>query len=202
MAKIDIKVLSGKEIEPWLGDLARLRIGVFRDYPYLYDGSLAYEERYLRTYVETERSVAVLALDDGRVVGASTGLPMADETEEFKAPFVKLGLDPRRIFYCAESVLLADYRGQGVYRRFFEGRETHAKNLGGLDWCCFCGVERPFDHPLRPKDYVPLDEVWHRFGYVKHPEIATSYRWKDIDQDKETEHPMIYWMKDLRRDRS
>lgn len=200
MAKIDIKIVSGKEIEPWLGDLARLRIAVFREFPYLYDGSLAYEERYLRTYVETAQSIAVLALADGRVVGASTGLPMADETPEFKAPFAKLGFDPKRIFYCAESVLLADYRGLGVYKHFFAGREAHARKLGGIDWCCFCGVERAADHPLRPKNYAPLDEIWRRFGYVKNPDIATSYRWKDIDQDRESDHAMTYWMKSLKED--
>jgi len=197
MGEISIKHLSGKAIEPWIPDLARLRIAVFRDFPYLYDGTLDYEEHYLQTYLETPDSIAVLALDGDKVIGASTGLPMADETPEFQRPFVEQGYDPAKVFYCAESVLLREYRGRGVYKHFFTGREGHARKLGRFDWCCFCGVQRPADHPLRPVDYVPLDAIWTKFGYQKHPELRTSYSWKDVDKSEETDHEMVFWLKSL-----
>jgi GNAT superfamily N-acetyltransferase len=190
--------LTGREIEPWIGDLARLRITVFRDFPYLYDGTAEYEENYLQTYVNTQDSIAVLALDGDTVIGASTGLPMADETPEFQQPFIEQGYDPAKVFYCAESVLLKEYRGRGVYKHFFTGREGHARRLGRFDWCCFCGVQRPEGHPLRPADYAPLDAIWNKFGYAKHPELRTSYHWKDIDQDAETDHEMMFWLKSIR----
>ena len=38
-------------------DLARLRIGVFREFPYLYDGSLDYERDYLADYASTEGAI-------------------------------------------------------------------------------------------------------------------------------------------------
>ncbi|CAI8867694.1 GNAT family acetyltransferase [Methylococcus capsulatus] len=195
---IIVKVLTGPEIEKYIPDLARLRIEVFRDFPYLYDGTTEYEERYLQTYVESPESVVVLALDGERAIGASTGLPMEDETPEFKRPFLEHGYDPARIFYCAESVLLKDYRGRGIYKRFFEGREGHARRLGKFDYCAFCCVQRPDDHPLRPADYVPLYAIWSRFGYVKHPELVTTYAWKDVDQAEETEKPMVFWLKPLK----
>jgi hypothetical protein len=44
---IEVRALTGDDITSVLPDLARLRITVFRDWPYLYDGSLAYEEQYL-----------------------------------------------------------------------------------------------------------------------------------------------------------
>ena len=44
---LEVKSLFGEEISSVLPDLARLRIIVFRDWPYLYDGTLDYEERYL-----------------------------------------------------------------------------------------------------------------------------------------------------------
>jgi hypothetical protein len=197
MAEISIKHLSGAEIAPWIPDLAKLRITVFRDFPYLYDGTIEYEENYLQTYINTPDSIAVLALDGDRVIGASTGLPMADETPEFQQPFIDLGYDPAKVFYCAESVLLKEYRGRGVYKHFFTGREGHARQLNRFDWCCFCGVQRPEDHPLRPADYVPLDAIWGKFGYVKRPELRTSYHWKDIDQTEETDHEMMFWLKSL-----
>jgi hypothetical protein len=38
--KLDVKSLTGSNIYAVLPDLARLRIIVFRDWPYLYDGTL------------------------------------------------------------------------------------------------------------------------------------------------------------------
>jgi hypothetical protein len=195
--EIEIRTLSGSAIEPYLGDLARLRIEVFRDFPYLYDGSEDYERHYLQTYVDSPDSVIILALDQGHAIGASTGIPMRHETAEFKRPFVEHGYDPDRIFYCGESVLQKAYRGRGVYKRFFTGREGHARTIGGFDLCCFCCVQRPDDHPLRPADYAPLDPVWSKFGYVRHPELTTTYSWKDVDQADETEKPMVFWLKPL-----
>jgi len=198
---ISVRRLSGRHLEPFIADLAQLRIEVFRDFPYLYDGTLEYEEKYLQTYVKSPDSVIVLALDGDKVIGASTGLPMEDETEEFKRPFIENGYDPRKIFYCGESVLLKAYRGRGIYKEFFQRREGHARDLGRFDYCSFCCVQRPADHPLRPADYVPLDAVWTKFGYVKHPELHTTYTWKDVDQAVETAKPMVFWMKSIKENR-
>ena len=194
---IEIKHLSGSEIEAYIPDLARLRIEVFRDFPYLYDGTPEYEERYLQTYVEAPDSVVVLAIDHGKVIGASTGLPMEDETYEFRRPFVEHGYDPARIFYCGESVLQKDYRGRGIYKQFFTGREGQAIALGRFDYCTFCCVQRPADHPLRPADYAPLDPIWTKFGYVCHPELRTTYAWKDVGEAEESAKPMVFWLKPI-----
>ena len=189
---------SDPELRAFLPDLARLRIEVFRDFPYLYDGTVEYEEKYLETYTECPESIVVLVLDGEKAVGATTGLPMDAETEEFRKPFVEAGHDPARIFYCAESVLLPAYRGRGVYPQFFAEREGHARALGRFDLCTFCCVQRREDHPLRPADYVPLDRIWSKFGYVKHPELTTTYDWKDVDTAEETAKPMVFWLKSLR----
>ena len=189
------------ELRPFLKDLARLRMEVFHDFPYLYDGTAEYEEKYLETYTQCSDSLVVLVLDGERVVGATTGLPMTDETPEFKAPFIAAGYDPETIFYCAESVLLPAYRGRGVYPRFFEEREGHALSLGRFDLCCFCCVVRPDDHPLRPLDYAPLDRIWSKFGYQKHPELTTTYDWKDVDQALETPKTMVFWLKSFKEAR-
>jgi GNAT superfamily N-acetyltransferase len=186
------------ELRRHLPDLARLRIQVFRDFPYLYDGTLEYEEKYLKTYIDCPESVIVLVLDGDKVVGATTGLPMDAETPEFQKPFLEHGYDPKKIFYCGESVLLKNYRGRGIYPKFFEEREGHARALGRFDLVAFCCVQRPEDHPLRPADYVPLDRIWSKFGYVKHPELATTYTWKDVDEPEESPKPMVFWLKSLK----
>lgn len=189
-------VVTGSELNPWLQAVAELRIRVFRDFPYLYDGSLEYERDYLQTYVESGTAVCVLALDGDRVIGASTGLAMTDETEEFRQPLVEAGLDINSVFYCAESVLLPDYRGHGLYRAFFDEREAHARQLGKT-LSVFCAVQRPENHPLKPKDYQPLHPVWKRFGYNPVPEIQATFPWKDIDQPVETDKPLMFYRKYL-----
>ena len=57
-----VRRLSGGDIDAFLPELARLRIRVFREYPYLYEGSAAYEEKYLKTYANVPESVMVLVL--------------------------------------------------------------------------------------------------------------------------------------------
>lgn len=193
--QIEIIRLSGAPLKAYIPELARLRMEVFRDFPYLYDGSLEYEEEYLQTYVDTDESVIVLALDGKQVIGASTGIPMRHENDEFTLAFLDSGYDSDRIFYCAESVLNRDYRGHGLGVRFFDEREAHARERGGFDYTSFCCVERPVDHPLRPPGYVPLDKFWTNRGYTRHPKLVTRYKWKDVDKDEETWKPMTFWLK-------
>ena len=142
-------------------------------------------------------SVIVLAFDGNKIVGASTGIPLREETEEVKRPFIAAGYDLDRIFYCGESVLLDEYRGQGAGVAFFEHRETHAKSIDGMQLACFCGVQRPNNHPARPMDYQPLDRFWRNRGYEQKPDLITTFSWKDVGDTKETEKPMMFWMKSL-----
>ncbi|MDX1606216.1 MAG: GNAT family N-acetyltransferase [Candidatus Competibacterales bacterium] len=188
---------SGADLERHIPDLARLRIEVFREFPYLYAGDLDYEARYLQTYSASAGSVVVLALDGDRAVGAATGLPLIHETDEFKRPFAEQGYPVERVFYFGESVLARPYRGQGIGVRFFHEREAHARALGGFEYCAFCAVERPPDHPRRPPDYVPLDSFWQRRGYARHPELRTEYRWQDLDETGESPKPMVFWLRRL-----
>jgi len=192
-----LEIVQGAALRAVAGDLARLRIAVFRDYPYLYDGSLEYEAAYLATYSASDEAIAVLARDGADIVGASTAVPMAHESAAFQQPFIELGLDPQHTFYCGESVLLPPYRGQGLYRGFFQAREERARASGGFSHICFCAVERPAAHPLRPAHWQPLDAVWRHFGYAPEPRLRTLYEWKDIDLPAATLHPMQFWLKEL-----
>lgn len=197
MKSLEIKSASGAEIAPYFDDLARLRIGVFREFPYLYDGTIEHEREYLATYAKSEGAVVVLALDEGKVVGMSTGIPMASETDEVKKPFLAAGYNPERIFYFGESVLLPQYRGQGAGVRFFEEREAQAKRLGNFDYCTFCAVERPVNHPRRPEDYKPLNSFWENRGYVHHPELSTTFTWQDLDETTKSPKKLSFWIRKI-----
>ena len=169
---------------------------MFRDFPYLYDGSLDYEESYLEALIESKDSIIVAAEDDGKIVGSATGSALEGHHQEFAAPFLEHGHDPAKVFYCGESVLLPDYRRRGLGHTFFERREAHAK-ARGYEYSAFCGVIRPDNHPLRPATYSPLDTFWKKRGYRKAEGMIAMFRWKDIDQPQETEHPMQFWIREL-----
>lgn len=193
---VEVRPLSRDEITARFDELAGLRIAVFRAWPYLYDGDMAYERRYLETYVAAPGVFVCGAFDGGTLVGAATASPLAQHKEEFAEPFARRGLDVGDFFYFGESVLLPDYRGQGVGVRFFEEREAEARRQG-FSKCIFSAVIRPADHLMRPKDYVSLDAFWRNRGYERIEGFETSYGWKDIGDAVETEKPMEYWMREL-----
>ena len=102
---------------------------MFRAWPYLYKGTLAYERQYLPRYAEAKTGTLIVAEDDGKIVGASTALGLDEEDDFVQEPFLDAGMDLTRIFYFGESVLLPDYRGQGIGVRFFEEREAAARPM-------------------------------------------------------------------------
>ena len=197
MSGIRLERLTGERLKGLLPELARLRITVFRAFPYLYDGSLDYEEHYLRTYADTADSVVVGAFDGGRVVGASTGLPLAAEPETLTRPFTEHGYAVGEVFYFGESVLLEEYRGRGVGVGFFAEREAHARALGRFRYAAFCAVMRAADHPRRPQGYVPLDAFWRKRGFAPIPDLLGHIAWRDLDETGESVKPMQFWLKDL-----
>lgn len=196
-ASLVFKPLTGIALNQYIDELAELRMTVFRDFPYLYDGDREYETRYLTTYIKAPDSIMILAFDDNKVVGASTGVPLIHETPEVQQPFIDAGLNLSEIFYCGESVLLSAYRGKGAGVAFFDYREQHARQLPDIKSICFCAVQRPEDHPLRPVDYVPLDTFWQKRGYQKSANLKTQFHWKDIGDEQETSKPMTFWTKNL-----
>lgn len=191
-----IETLTGTALDAALDDVASLRIAVFRDWPYLYDGDLAYERDYLQSYRDSAGAVVVGAFDGAQLVGAATGTPLSDHAEDFAAAFAGSGLDLNEIFYCAESVLLPAYRGQGAGHGFFDAREARARALG-FKRTAFCGVQRPLDHPLRPADYAPLDPFWRKRGYEPLEGVVAEFSWKDVDQAAETRKPLQFWIRTL-----
>jgi GNAT superfamily N-acetyltransferase len=194
--EIDVRALRGADLEAALDAVAGLRITVFRDWPYLYDGTAEYEREYLRAYRDNPGALIVGAFHEGRLVGASTSTPMEDHAPEFSAPFRALGIPPESILYGAESVLLRPYRGIGLGHRFIDLREDHARSLG-RSHVAFCSVIRPDDHPARPAVYRTNDAFWRGRGYETVPGAIARFSWKDLGEAEETEKTLQFWMRAL-----
>ena len=195
---IRVETRTGEALRPLLPALGRLRIAVFREWPYLYDGSATYESDYGHSYADSPRAAAVFALAGDEPVGAATCLPLQDESEAVKAPFLAQGIDPSRVFYFGESVLLPQMRGRGIGVRFFEAREAHARAVSDAEFACFCSVERSPDDPRRAPGYTPLDAFWRKRGYRPMPGFACVMHWREIGQAGETPHRLNFWGRALR----
>ncbi len=192
-----VRRVGGASLGPWLDDVARLRIAVFRDWPYLYDGDLAYEREYLQAYADSADSVFVLALDGERVVGAATGLPLADDTDEFQRPWREAGRAVDEVFYFGESVLLPAYRGQGIGHAFFDEREAHARALGRFACTAFCAVDRDDGDPRRPAGHRGNDAFWTRRGYVRQPGLTVRLAWHELGEAAPSEKPLTFWARPI-----
>lgn len=192
-----LEEFSGPDLGPWLDALGALRIAVFRDFPYLYDGSLEYERDYLATYLRSATCRVVLALTESdELVGATTCVALEEEIDAFKAPFVEAGIDPGKVLYFGESIVLPEWRGRGLGREFFVRREAHARRLR-LPITAFCAVDRPAGHPLCPPGYRPLDPFWQRLGYTRQPGMRAVLGWKEIGEASESPKALTFWTKGL-----
>jgi len=193
---IRVEVLQGAALDAALDDLAALRIAVFRDWPYLYDGTAEYECDYLATYRTAQGAVVVGAYDNARLIGAATGTLMSEHADEFADALTGLDVEADAVFYCAESVLLPGYRGQGLGHRFFDLREARARGLS-CTHAAFCAVIRGADHPLRPENPRDLAPFWRGRGYAPIPGAVARFGWRDLGQAADTEKDLQLWMRAL-----
>ena len=145
-------------------------------------------------FIEAPDGILVAACDGNRIVGAATASPMWAQKEEFRKPFESHGIDTSSLFYFGESVLLPDYRGQGIGHAFFDHREGQALKCGARA-ATFAAVIRPDDHPARPAGYVPLDRFWRKRGYAPVEGFVTELAWKEHDEAGESPKPMQYWLR-------
>jgi len=193
---IEFHELCGDSLLPWLDTLGDLRIRVFREFPYLYEGSLNYEREYLKRYMTAKDALVVIVTDaQGDAIGGTTCLPLAEECEEFQQGFMQAGADVSKIFYFGESVLLPAWRGRGIGKLFFDRREAHARKLG-YQTTTFCAVDRPDDDPRRPSDYRPLDGFWMSRGYEKQVGLKARFAWREVGQVEETDQTLTFWTRE------
>lgn len=198
---MEFEMLRGRTGQKYIVDLAELRIKYFREYPYLYDGNMEYENKYLEGFINHEQALIVVAKKADRIVGMSTAIPFNSDYEIIDSSiegFSQIGLKAREMFYFGEIIVLPNYRGQRIATTIFKTQEDYARALG-YKGSCFLVVVREQGHPLKPEGYVEPDVIWRKLGYIK-TDIYTYFVWPTVDLTGNifsTNNKMVYWVKQL-----
>ncbi len=197
---LTVRTVVGTPIAAHVGEIAGLRAELLREWPYLHEADARQEAQRLQPCLKSWRSIAVLVFDGDTVVGASTGLPLADAADSTQAPFAAAGIDVRRVFLCGDSMLLPAYRGRGLGHRFFDERESHARMHGDFELTAFCAVDRATDDPRRPPFGRGNEPFWRKRGYRPREGLKVSMPWNEVGAG-EVPHTLSAWLRPLERSR-
>ena len=126
---ITFHLLTGSSVSECLDDLASLRINIFRGYPYLYDGILDDELKYLRLYMETADAFVISVRNADTMIGAATGMPLKFEHESLTYPFASTSYSDDETYYVGEVLFYQNYQNQGLGLRLLEQVEEHVRSL-------------------------------------------------------------------------
>lgn len=177
--------------------LAHLRIAVFKEYPYLYQGHLGYEAAYLDKFNHSQQAYIGVVNHQNTLVGAITGLPLVAEEAALQAPWQADQTPIEGVFYISEVLLYPAFRHQGLGRSLFLQAEAFISAQQRYNAITFATVMRPAHHPLKPQGYRDYDAFWQSLGYQRAEGRVGSIAWQDIDETQESAKPMQFWVKQL-----
>lgn len=194
---VETKLFDDGNIENYIDDIAHLRISIFREYPYLYDGDKEYETKYLKKFISTDDSIMVLAFSNDKIVGALTGLPLRCEEPNVYEPWIQTNRSVDQFFYFSEGLLYREYRNKGIGRHMFQLAESWVEKTGRYEALTLATVIRNQDHPQKPKGYHSTDPFWEKLGYRKSNGIICTIPWKEVGEPQESPKPLLFWSKNI-----
>jgi GNAT superfamily N-acetyltransferase len=197
VAGINIQVLDQDSIGAHLPALASLRVAIFREYPYLYQGTIDHELReVLPIYARSQRCVCVIAQEGDQVIGVAVGVPLAEMDALMTAPLSKAGMSVTSIFCLGELLVVREFRGQGIGRQLYAAFEKQVRLMIAYRSIAMYEIDRAAD-AAKPTDYRSLDPFWRQRGFVKHPELSFTVPWTEVGDTQPSEHRLVFWIKSL-----
>jgi hypothetical protein len=193
MTKISYKIIKNKEIESYTKYIASLRLMMFKEFPYLYEGSLEQEEKYLSFYTDFPDGRVVLAKQGGCIAGLLTGMPMisiCEHISDFKKTLDEHKRTLNGAYYYGEGLVLPAYRGQGMLTKMFEVLNNEIKIMG-YNHAYGITVIRDKNDARRPAHYRDTDTLWDRMGLTK-TTMVYGGKWPTIIKTGDTAIEMNY----------
>src|ERR1700722_3489588 len=149
--------VMGQEITPYVQEITDLALTVYRDYPYLYEGTVDEYYPAIEHYTHSSDGIACLFFNNNQLVGAAIGMPMNEMRDKYKLPLVNARPEENfdQLFYLGELLLLKEYRGQGLGKQMYLEFENTVRELA-FTKICFCKIDESEQNPLAPENYKSL----------------------------------------------
>jgi hypothetical protein len=197
LTDIHVRSFTGLGLRPYIHSVAKLRLEVFKEYPYFKDPDLTQEMHYLRKIASCREAIGVLIFDGTTLVGVSIGYPLDAAEPALLGPWKGHTQEINGYFYFENSSLLKRYRGRGIGHHFFDAKEAHVAHHKKYKHICFCIPDSLESDLNRSSDFLLPIDFWRKRGYIHHPEMKGMLAWKKIGEAHPKEHRMSFWVKDL-----
>lgn len=189
-------MVQGDDVKSVIPAVAELRLTIFREYPYLYDGTLSDELEYLKRYATVKGGMVVCAMYEGRVVGAVTGIPLDAEDEAFLTPLRTAGEDVAGCYYVGEALLFPPWRDSGLGSRLLDTLVCEVESWGCYNRLVCATICRDPSDPRKPEAFIPIDGFCQRHGFILHPDLVASVSWRE-EGGGVCPHDLVFWMRSL-----
>lgn len=175
--------------------LADLRVRIFREFPYLYDGTVEDECSNLRAYANSANSLITVMYDGIRHIAAMSCLPMQDAWGELVDNLSTQAVNISECLYIGEILMEKTHRGMGLGSRLFDFARMHAVRLN-MKKLCFFSVRRDHTHDARPADYLEPAELWQKWGFSLVPGADVTLSYPQVDVGMQS-HILDFWIRPL-----
>lgn len=196
VASVQIEKLRGKEIAPYINDIALLRTLYFHDYPYFYVANIQSEQAYAEALSQNEKGFLGLLKEGGVIQGAITGVPFKDAPEMFSGAFIGNNLSLDKIFFLREIMLHKAFQGHGYGTKLVKTFEEFARS-NGYQKIVVSEIQENKNDLRCPAGYVSIERFWETMGFERVPGVTAYCLWKEIGTETEVSHPMFFMQKTL-----
>lgn len=192
-----LETLQGQQIKPFVEQITNLSLEVYREAPYLYEGSLEEYGPFIGYYSESAQGIASLVFVHDTLVGVAIGMPMVEMREKYLQPYAmkRPGENLSEVFYLGEFLLLKEYRGKGWGKEMFSSFEAKAQEQN-FKKICLCSITESHLN-CDYQDNSSTDRFWEKLGFTKCEDITFSVAWKNVGTEENHPHQMVYWFKAL-----
>lgn len=179
-----MQVLKGHQIKPYSKAIVELLLTVFKEPPYLYEGTVEEYLPFVEIYANSADGIACLLFENKKLVGVVTGVPLQEMPERFRTSF---GNQCKTMYYLGEMGLVKEYQKQKLGTLLYS--EFEKQIPPGFDTLCFCKISEPNN---------TFDPVLEKYGFVEEKKHAFEGVWRNIGELIESPHEMDFWTKQLK----
>ena len=192
-------MVTGKAINDCFEAIATLRLMVFSEYPYCYQGSFEDEQKHFGQYTcHEDRSLAVL-FEKNQIIGLSTRIPAASALPLLGRAVPELerrGVNIEQHYYVIESMIKQAFRGKKRGQLLYQEHEVFIRRRG---YQTNCLLTLATESTITSVEKKPFTSLWHWLGFKK-TAIQTSFTWLTRMFDhlvREQSHVFDFWARDL-----